>query len=128
MGTMLEIRVQRMGARAKLTDALQILILMQAVFMIRERYPPRAFQQGAILGLSTGCLVARLIVEIFTMPLWYNRTIRINSWSVQWTSMMLQAVAGCIVVTSSFAMPRRPAVFHNGSIVDGQFTTSLLER
>ncbi|RAH41266.1 P-loop containing nucleoside triphosphate hydrolase protein, partial [Aspergillus brunneoviolaceus CBS 621.78] len=46
----------------------------------------------------------------------------------QWIDLSVQMALGSAVILSSLSMHRRPAVYRNGSIVDGQFTVSLLQR
>jgi hypothetical protein len=46
----------------------------------------------------------------------------------QGASIAAQAALGILVAIASLSLPRRPDVFHNGNVVDGQFTVSALKR
>lgn len=107
------------------TDLNKILLLFQAITLFRERHPVRRFNSAFASAASFLVLILGYCWQnIYLAPPSFNEV----GTTCHIVSVAVQLACASLSCLSCLLLPRRPLVFSNGQVVDGQFSVSLLSR
>lgn len=103
-----------------LKTSTQTLVLFQCAALFVHSSSTVRFSVGWRAGLSCFTILSLLCFEGYMQYL----ANRVNLWQI---TLGTAETASCLLIGFlCLSMPRRPDVFHNGVVVDQQYTTSLL--
>ncbi|KAF1981699.1 putative ABC bile acid transporter [Aulographum hederae CBS 113979] len=98
------------------------LLLPQIIAIATERSPTKRYDQGLVCGSSFVILLISLIVTFF-------RDIYVSEdFSPRNILLLIEIAFSICAMFICVLIPRRPDVFHDGKLVDRQFSNSWLDR
>jgi len=104
----------------------QVFVCAQTAMMLRHKSCVGRFDMGISIAGSTFSILIQTAVKLY----WES----ISSFSLE-NNATIEAIAGAAqivaaltMVLGSLSLPRRPHVYRDGRIVDGQLTVSALKR
>lgn len=101
-------------------------VIVLTVILIRESSSSQRFQLGVLLAASALAIIAGFGLEIYHSA--RRRDARYFSSGLVRVASLAQVIAGVVIIFASLSLPRRPAVYTNGKLVDAQFTEPALRR
>ncbi|KAK0113543.1 hypothetical protein ONS96_014402 [Cadophora gregata f. sp. sojae] len=97
-------------------------ISVQVIFMVRERSTVKRFDMGSCVAISCFSLSASL----FFAYLWTRSNVKIPD--QEFNLFMGQFMVGLKTFWACGTLKRRPEVYHEGRIIDSQYTSSFFTR
>ena len=105
----------------------QIFLVVQVLALVRDRKSRSRFRLGLYCALSCLLLIASLCAE--SLLVWCTSKTAVGaSGDLDTILTIIQIGESLVLGILCISLPRRPDVFHNGRIVDRQYTVSVLSR
>lgn len=102
------------------------MVFGQAIFLFYEPLSIRRFEVGVCIGVSCLALMLSGFLDGYFLAVRIHNGL--GKSSVFFTLTAAQIVSGALTAMASTSLPRRPEVYRDGKVVDGQFTSSALGR
>ncbi|KAK4219673.1 P-loop containing nucleoside triphosphate hydrolase protein [Rhypophila decipiens] len=113
---------------AVLTLSLWIMVASQCTMLLVETCPchPRSSRISILIAISSGCLGLVLLVQIL-QPYHAKQSLRPFSYDYILFGRAVQCLIALAICFNSLSLPRRPAVYSKGELVDEQNYVSILD-